>query len=162
MGETSLKGPSLFGCGFEDCVKAWCPDHEEQRYCYDCHKWFHVSCLSLAEGVDQEDVVNSKIEELQAPLPKILLDVAFQPAARGAPRHFHAGNIRFVTKARLLVYNEEHMLEFTQGEKWDGEKWRKRLQRYFGILSKDIGLPNREQLLVSDQPIYLCACRKYI
>lgn len=157
-----MKGPSLFGCGIEDCANAWSPDQEEQRYCYDCHKWFHVSCLSLAEEIDQGDLVDAKIEELQVPLPKILLDVAFQPAARGGPTHFHAGNIRFVTKARKLVCDEEHMVEFTQGEKWDGEEWRRRLQRYFGILSTDIGLPNREQLLVYNQSIYFCACRSYI
>jgi hypothetical protein len=36
-------------------------------------------------------------------VPKSILQIAFQPTARGGNLHYIAGNIRFVNRARLLL-----------------------------------------------------------
>jgi hypothetical protein len=79
-----------------------------------------------------------------------LPQVAFQPAARGGVRHFTAGNIRIVKKARELLLDQDH-------REWTEEEWISFLEEGFGMLKNDRGNMEREQLVVGCQSIYLCA-----
>jgi hypothetical protein len=89
-------------------------------------------------------------------MPEILLRVAHQPVARGGLRHFTAGNIRIVTKARELVENEGERLDFSKGMSWNDDEWMASLESHFGILEVDRGNIEREQLVVGGQCIYQC------
>lgn len=89
-------------------------------------------------------------------VPEILLRTAFQPAARGGPRHFTAGNIRMVTKARELVESKEKRTIFSKGLAWSDDEWARSLEDYFGILETDRGNFEREQLVTGGQDFYSC------
>lgn len=86
-------------------------------------------------------------------LPAFLPEVAFQPAARGGIRHFTAGNIRIVKKARELLWEQEWIGVNNMTE----EEWKTSLERFFEMPEKDRGNFEREQLVVACQDIYLCA-----
>jgi hypothetical protein len=109
------------------------------------------------------------IEDISAELyltlvPRILQSIAFQPAARGGPRLFTAGNIRMVTKSRELVESEEEREIFSGGllASSDGE-WIKLFKTYFGVLETDHGNFEKEQIVVGGQDIYLCpVCEKFV
>jgi len=99
-----FQGHSTLGCGKEDCFKGWNPDIEEQRYCYKCRLWFHTACAAATDKTQGFIVEKAKQKEsLAEELPTVLFEMACQPAARGGDRHFAAGNIRIVTKAKDLV-----------------------------------------------------------
>jgi hypothetical protein len=97
-------------------------------------------------------------------VPRILRFAAFQPAARGGPRLFTAGNIRMVTKARELVESEEKRNIFSGGLMVSSDdEWTRLLETYFGILKTDDGDFEKEQLVVGGQDIYLCpVCKEYV
>jgi len=87
---------------------------------------------------------------------RILLDMAFQPAARGGPRHFTAGNIRLVTKARALLKSEKEQEEFTGNEEWSNDQWKLALLNHFKMKESDEGRLDREQLVLYGQAVYSC------
>ena len=97
----ALKG-SFSHCSLETCTALWNPDVEEQRFCWRRRSWFHTGCLSTdsittqAQHLDQMSLEHSKV-------PKSILQIVFQPTARGGNLHYIAGNIRFVNRARLLL-----------------------------------------------------------
>jgi hypothetical protein len=97
-------------------------------------------------------------------VPQILKCVAFQPAARGGPRLFTAGNIRIVTKARELVESKEKRAIFSGGLlTWSDDEWTRSLESHFGILESDRGDFEKEQLVLSGQDIYLCpVCEEFV
>lgn len=101
-------------------------------------------------------VVEAMKTEDMSMLPRILLDMACQPAARGGERHFTAGNIRLVTKARKLLYSEEERAEFTGNKEWNNDQWKKALMKHFGIKKSHEGKVDREQLVLYDQVVYKC------
>ena len=81
-----------------------------------------MSCLS-GKVRSQEAILEQAASSLgPSPIQTILLEIAFQPVARGGVRHFTAGNIRIVTKARNLVLDEEERMRFTKGMDWDGDQ----------------------------------------
>ena len=92
-------------------------------------------------------------------MPEILSCMALQPIARGGLRHFTAGNIRIVTKAKELMNNEVERVNFSNGLgcSEDEEEWISALENHFGILEADRGNLNREQLVVGGQDIYECS-----
>ena len=109
------------------------------------------------------------MEEISAKLdltlvPRILQCAAFQPAARGGPRLFTAGNIRMVTKARELVESEEKRAIFSGGLLASSDdEWTRLLETFFGILEVDHGNFEKEQLVVGGQDIYLCpVCKEFV
>ncbi len=139
-------------------MRGWNPDQEEQRYCYTCRLWFHTSCLIVADGKSQTFLIEkARMEENCEELPQILLQMAYQPAARGGERHFTAGNIRIVTKGRELVGDKEKRREFTGGENWKEDCWRNALLELFKIDKEDEGRLDREQLVSYAQRVYCCA-----
>lgn len=113
-----------------------------------------MSCLS-GKIHRQDAILEAALGS--SPIQTILLEIAFQPAARGGARHFTAGNIRIVTMARNLVLDEEKRLRFTKGMDWDGDKWMAALRDEFGMLEEDVGDFNREQLVAGGQNSYQCA-----
>lgn len=139
-------------------MKGWNPDQEEQRYCYTCRLWFHTSCLIVADGKSQNFLIEkARMEEDCEELPQILLQMAYQPAARGGERHFTAGNIRIVTKGRELVRDKEKRREFTGGKDWEEDHWRSGLSETFKIEKEDERRLDREQLVLYGQMVYCCA-----
>ena len=110
------QGPPHLECGKKNCDWIWNPDEEEQRFCYQCHKWYHTLCLTILRKKGQDAVIEETSAKLDLTLvPQILQCAAFQPAARGGPCLFTAGNIRMVTKARELVESEEKRAIFSGG-----------------------------------------------
>jgi hypothetical protein len=100
--------------------------------------------------------------------PRILLDVAFQPAARGEPTHFVAGNIRIVGSARKLLHQEErdnimernwmvaHLLEMQRKYPTDDD-WKAWLLFLHGLEEEPIEFRgHRERLVVTGQAYYSC------
>ncbi|KAF8803047.1 hypothetical protein BYT27DRAFT_7110517, partial [Phlegmacium glaucopus] len=162
----TMHGHSPFGCGRVKCHQLWDPEKEEQRYCYHCQKWYHSSCLAIYKLYTQTKTAQRSAKEMglkQGEVPQILLDAAFQPTARGGMRHFIAGNIRIVTKARELVENEDEREGFAEGMAWSNDEWASSLESYFGILEENRENFQEEQLVVSGQDIYHCAgCNKFI
>ncbi len=79
------------------------------------------------------------MEENLKELPQILLQTAYQPAARGGEHHFIAGNIQIVTKAQELVRDKEKRRELTGGKDWKEDCWRSGLLELFKIDKEDEG-----------------------
>ena len=159
------QGPPHLGCGKENCDRIWNPDDEEQRFCYQCRKWYHTSCLTISRKNSQDAVIKKISAKLDLTLvPQILQWTAFQPAARGGPRLFTAGNIRMVTKARELVESEEKRANFSGGLLApNDDEWTRFLESYFGVLETDRGNIEKEQLVASGQDIYLCpVCKEFV
>ncbi|PPQ90205.1 hypothetical protein CVT25_001658 [Psilocybe cyanescens] len=148
-----IRGPPS-GCAIDMCHQIWNPEEEEQRYCYTCMKWCHSACLLISRGTTQETIVKQLQMALQeqgsAMVPETLLCLAYQPIARGGPRHFTAGNIRIVKKARDLVEEEETRQIFTGGMggmTWSEDEWIASFENYFGFLAKDRGDMDAEQVI---------------
>ena len=159
------QGPPHLGCGDENCDRIWNPDNEEQRFCYQCRKWYHTLCLTISKKHGQDTVIEEISTKLDLTLiPRILQCTAFQPAARGGPRLFTAGNIRMVTKARELVESQEKRAIFSEGMLASSDdEWTRLLETYFGISETDHGSFEKEQLVVSGQDIYLCPlCKEFL
>lgn len=106
----------------------------------------------------QQDIVDKVINEasLLGKCPRILLDMAYQPAARGGERHFPAGNIRLVTEARDLLKDEAKREDLTEHQNFNESEWKDALLRLFAIKNSDEGRADREQLVLYDQSIYIC------
>ena len=98
-------------------------------------------------------------------VPYTILQVAFQPTARGGKTHFVAGNIRLVSAARDLLdssareviaesaWMTAYLLEF--GE--DDEKWQAWLEHQYHIDDEERGNIAEEQLLIEKQQMYSCS-----
>jgi len=101
--------------------------------------------------------------------PRFLLDVAFQPTARGEPRHFIAGNIRIVNGARKLLDLESRRaveesgwlaarLVESQRDTPIDDDWKAWLEFDQGLKDrKRSDGKHRERLLETDQVYYSCA-----
>lgn len=116
----------------------------------------------------QSEVVDLLIEDLDIKSPPaILVQMAFQPAARGGTRHFAAGNIRIVKKARELLLDQEEHSKWTGGNNMTEEEWISSLEKFFGLSRSEPETDHekfeREQLVVGCQDIYQCAkCKLFI
>jgi hypothetical protein len=100
--------------------------------------------------------------------PKFLLDVAFQPTARGEPRHFIAGNIRITNSARKLLDLESrkaveesrwmaaHLVEAQRDTPIDDD-WKAWFEFDQGLKDsiRSDGR-HREKLIETDQVYYSC------
>lgn len=124
-----------------------------------------MSCLTISRKIGQDTAIAEISAKLDLTLvPPILKYAAFQPAARGGPRLFTAGNIRMVTKARELVESQEKRAIFSEGMLASSDdEWTRLLETYFGISETDHGSFEKEQLVVSGQDIYLCPlCKEFL
>jgi len=145
------------GCARPGCRAVWNPWTEEQRYCYHCKKWYHVSCLSVIKNKSQQLIYETAMHQSNIPaMPTILLQIAFQPAARGGPRHFVGGNIRIVSKARDLVSNVAARDAFIGTNISDEDEWIMKFEEHLGMEACDRGDENREQVMLSGQDVYSC------
>jgi hypothetical protein len=101
-----------------------------------------------------------------ASVPETILQVAFQPTARGGPQHFIAGNIRLISAAKKLLDPVE--LEKAKNSSWmsahelqvgslnDCCVWQEWLEEKYHIDGDAREDLNSEQLLVKDQRFYIC------
>lgn len=101
-------------------------------------------------------------------VPKSIIQIAFQPTARGGNIHYTAGNIRFVNKARLLLDPTVREKILSNPKPWmvgnmvaheDDESglWWEYMVYEFDIVTED---KDTEQLVVMDQVMYKCPkCR---
>lgn len=162
-------------CSVNSCDELWNPYKEEQRYCHDCDAWFHTNCLANEKSLQQDvhrSEVHSSVEYAQ--VPKIILDIAFQPTARGGLIHFAAGNIRIVRFARSLVdsnareqvsSSHDWFVAHSQevGEDITEDDWMRFMEEQQGMEEKNRGVGRFEQLLVGDQTMFSCPlCTKHI
>jgi hypothetical protein len=116
-----------------------------------------LACLCFAEGKTQEGLTNTALNgDNPAELPKILFDMAYQPAGRGGERHFTAGNIHIVSMARKLLKDDARRQQFTGSQNWDNEQWKTALLKHFKIRTSDEGRVDREQLVLYGQTLYTC------
>jgi hypothetical protein len=97
-------------------------------------------------------------------VPQTILQIAFQPTARGGNLHYIAGNIRFVNKARLLLdhrvredilsnpvpWMAANIVDFEDDE---NSLWWEYMVYEYNI---DIGNKDTEQLVVTDQVLFKC------
>ncbi len=104
-------------------------DEQKKCYCYRCCQWFHVDCIPIAEG--EQETLKSDHSPGMSTLPRILRDMACQPAARGEARHFTADNIWLVTKARKLLKSKRAQEKFTEDEEWSNDQWKCVLMEHF-------------------------------
>ena len=153
-------------CAATQCTDLWAPEEQEQRYCWGCRKWYHLECLEPSSPLDQSTYFLRVAEDPQfQDVPKSILRVAFQPTARGGPKHFVTGNIRIVNMARSLLnhdYRKEiqssywmaaHLAEEERADVTDHD-WNVWLGAQFGI--QDTENRAREKLVMEDQQLYSC------
>ena len=165
----SLQGPQA--CSHDGCNALWSPDKEEQCFCWNCKNWFNLTCLDNPTS-DQEYYLQ-KMKEQYHSVPKIIVQVAFQPTARGGETHFVAGNIRLVSSARLLLdpeardrvasegwmiaYKLEQDMKMEGGDDIDGDdEWQAYLEFMHNIDDKQRRNPMEEQLSLDGQEMYTC------
>ena len=97
-------------------------------------------------------------------VPQSILQIAFQPTARGGDLHYIAGNIRFVHKARLLLDSTVREELLSNPDPWmaanmvDHEDDESSLWQEYLVYEYNINPENKdtEQLVVTDQILYKC------
>jgi hypothetical protein len=144
----------------------WNPDNEEQRFCWNCSKWYHTECLEEASSLLQAEWLDTVMDnQVHHNVPKSIVQVAYQPTARGGALHFIAGNIRFVNSARLLLDAEARKVVETDiwmvAKQLEGGEeqanWMDWMAESHGIKPSDSKYgPQREQLLVENQIVFNC------
>lgn len=140
----------------------WNPDEEEQRFCWGCRSWFHTTCLSNNYVTQDQYLEEICLQHSNVPLP--ILQIAFQPTARGGNLHYIAGNIRFVHKARLLLDPQVREEILSNPEPWmaanmvDYDEDEISLWSEYMVYKYNIDVENKdaEQLVVTDQVLYKC------
>jgi hypothetical protein len=100
-----------------------------------------------------------------------VVEVAFQPTARGGPTHFASGNGRIVLQARQILDDENpkcasmyaaHKAEselddnFGEDADWKGKTWLKIMLENIGLKEHYVGKDNREQLIIWQQQMFTC------
>jgi hypothetical protein len=145
---------------------------EEQRFCWTCQKWFHLTCLERNNISNQEEYV----KQIQATMglqdvPQIIFQTAYQPTARGGLTHFTAGNLRIVKFARDLLEAQKRN-EVADNASWfiahvqeveDHEEsnitendWGRFMEDTHGIKEENQGRKAYEQLVVHGQSMVVC------
>lgn len=144
----------------------WKPDQEEQRYCWACANWFNTSCLKKHAQTQSSVAAEQKALNCYEGHAEIIVKVAFQPTARGGPRHFASGNGRIVRHAReiLNVLDPDshppyvaHLLEAGGVPTFNREEaWTEFMEETIGLKIAHRGDTNYEQLILQDQQMYSC------
>jgi hypothetical protein len=145
------------------CTALWNPDIEEQRFCWGCRSWFHTTCLSTDRITTQAHHLEAMSQE-HSDVPKSILQIAFQPTARGGNLHYIAGNIRFVHKARLLLDQVLREDILSNPDSWmaanivdleddEASLWWEYMAYEYNI---DTENKDTEQLVVTDQVLFEC------
>ena len=97
-------------------------------------------------------------------VPRSILEIAFQPTARGGNLHYIAGNIRFVNMARMLLDHTARANMLANPDRWmaanivdhgedESSLWWEYMVYEQGI---DIGDKDTEQLVVTGQDLRAC------
>lgn len=141
----------------------WNPDVEEQRFCWGCKHWFHTTCLPVDDITTQAHHLEL-ISKESSDAPKSIIQIAFQPTARGGKLHYTAGNIRFVNKARQLLEPMVRQKILSNPEPWmvgnivDHEDDESSLWWEYMVYEYAINVEDKdtEQLVVTDQVLYKC------
>lgn len=157
-----MKG-SFTNCSLETCTSLWNPDEEEQRFCWGCQSWYHTTCLSTNCITTQAQHLETIFEE-HPNVPQSILQIAFQPTARGGNLHYIAGNIRFVNNARLLLDSTVREDILSNPEPWmaanmvDHEDDEYSLWQEYMAYEYNVDVENKdtEQLVVTDQVLFKC------
>jgi hypothetical protein len=102
-------------------------------------------------------------------VPEVILQVAYQPTARGGFTHYTAGNVRITKFARELLVAQRrdeilhhdpwfiaHAQEVGDEESITENDWRRFMEDKHGMEEKNQGVEGHEQLLVLDQIIESC------
>jgi hypothetical protein len=161
-----LKGQCLCQCQ-DDCPNIWAPDEEEQRYCWGCSQWFNTTCLSKARCSQASVATKQNGLQKYHNHAKIIVEVAFQPTARGGTRHFASGNGRIVRLARGFLDNpnlESHAVYIAHriekeadGEFNEEDAWAEIMEEQIGMKRGNRGNAEYEQLIVRDQQMFSCS-----
>jgi hypothetical protein len=138
---------------------------EEQRFCWKCRSWFHTTCLlrDLDLPTTQAEHLEMSISKFPH-IPQSIMEVAYQPTARGGDLHFVAGNIRLVNMARELLDEEARNHILATPDPWMAtnmamnEQDEAALWWEYMVYENNIeeGKKDAEQLVVKDQVLYSC------
>ncbi|KAF8816245.1 hypothetical protein BYT27DRAFT_7208844 [Phlegmacium glaucopus] len=151
-------------CGLESCTSLWNPDAEEQRFCWQCDTWFHTKCLIPDDTPTQAQHMKHLFLEFPE-VPRSIIEVAYQPTARGGSVHYISGNIRLVNLARQLMEQEKREDILAKPDLWMAlnvvehqEKDEATLWWQYSIYENNIIEEKKgtEQLVVRDQIVYTC------
>jgi hypothetical protein len=141
----------------------WNPDLEEQRFCWQCQNWFHTKCLI-------PDITTTQMQQLKdyicefPDIPKSILEVAYQPTARGGGLHYVSGNIRLVNMGRELLRKEKRDVILRTPDPWMAENIETHQENedalWWEYLKYDNNIDEEkndtEQLVVKEQVLYTC------
>lgn len=136
---------------------------EEQRFCWHCQTWFHTKCLLPDTRTTQAqhlEVVVSKFSDI----PKSILEVAYQPTARGGSLHYISGNIRLVNAARQLLDKQKREDIITNPDPWMAVNIENHQENEATLWWKYLIYENNineekedaEKLVIVDQVLYTC------
>lgn len=154
------------------CPNVWAPDQGEQRYCWGCGKWFNTSCLSSSACSQASVVVKQITLQAHQNNTATVVEVAFQPTARGGSTHFASGNGRIVLQARQILDGANpkcasmyaaHQVEseldvnFSEGAAWKAKTWLEIMRENMGLKEDCKGKDDREQLILRDQQMFTCS-----
>jgi hypothetical protein len=144
----------------------WKPDREEQRYCWGCSNWFNTSCIQYHARTQSSVAAEQKAFKSHEGYAEIIVDVAFQPTARGGPTHFASGNGRIVRLARELLNDANldsypqyvgHLLEAEGDPAFSRENaWAEIMEDLIGLKKAHRGDFSHEQLICREQQMYGC------
>jgi len=134
---------------------------EEQRFCWSCKNWFHSKCLPGATTSQAKhlDGVISKFSDI----PRSILEVSYQPTARGGSLHYISGNIRLVNEARQLLDKQKREDIIAKPDPWLAAKIETHLENeatlwleYLIYESNIDEEKDAEKLVITDQVLYTC------
>lgn len=101
----------------------------------------------------------------------VVIEVAFQPTARGGFRHFVSGNGRIVLQAREILNNANpqcasmyaaHKVEsekdpdFSEDTPWKEKVWMDIMLENIGLKDDYSNRDDREQLIIRNQQMFTC------
>ena len=96
----------------------------------------------------------------------IVIQVAFQPTARGGSRHFASGNGRIVCHARRLLDDKNpdshamyiaHKVEAEGSPEFSLENaWTEIMEEQMGLRKDDRGKDDQEQLIIHNEQMFTC------
>ena len=136
---------------------------EEQRFCWSCKTWFHSKCLLSGATTTQAEHLQGIISEF-SDIPSSILEVSYQPTARGGSLHYVSGNIRLVNAARQLLDKQKREDIIANPDPWlavhidthsgkEAALWWEYLMYENNINEEE---KDAEKLVITDQILYSC------
>jgi hypothetical protein len=136
---------------------------EEQRFCWSCKTWFHSECLLPGDTTTQADHLHGIFSKF-SDIPRSILEVSYQPTARGGSLHFISGNIRLVNAARQLLDKQKREDIIARPDPWFAANIETHMENESSLWWEYLIYENNineeekdaEKLFITDQRLYTC------